>query len=111
MLAIQTPTETPFFTLRTVLDGQEFFLDVGWNQREGRWYLGMSDQDETVVFAPRKLVADWDLLRTIADARAPRGALIATDLSGQGLDPGFSDLGVRVVLTYFTADEVVAARG
>jgi hypothetical protein len=110
MLAIQTPIETPFWTQRVVLDGQEFYLSASFNEREGRWYIGLADQDETVIFAPRKLVADWDLLRTIADERAPRGALMATDTSGQGLDPGFADLGARVLLVYFTADEVVAAR-
>jgi hypothetical protein len=110
MLAIQTPIETPFWTQRVVLDGSEFFVRCEFNQREGRWYLGLADQDESVIFAPRKLVSDWDLLRTISDARAPRGALIATDTSGQGLDAGFSDLGVRVLLVYFTAAEVEAAR-
>lgn len=108
MEAIQTPTDVAFWTQRVVLDGRTFYLRAEWNQREGHWYIGLSDQDEEIIFSPRKVVADFDLLRQCSDDRRPGGALLAVDTSGAGLDPAFADLGDRVLLTYVSADELAS---
>lgn len=89
------------------LDGRAYLLRGGWNQRESKWYLTVLDPETNeTIHGPRKLVADWDLLRTCVDARRPPGMLIALDVSGAGVDPGFDDLGTRVILTYTPADEL-----
>ncbi len=106
MEAIQTPSGAAFWTQRVVLDGRAFYLRGEWNQRLGRWFLGLSDQDELVVSSPRKVVADFDLLRQCSDDRRPGGALIAIDTSGEGVDPDFDDLGVRVQLVYVSKEEL-----
>lgn len=106
MESIQTPSDVAFWTQRVVLDGRTFHLRGEWNQRASAWFLGLSDQDETVIFSPRKVVADFDLLRQCSDDRRPGGALMAVDTSGEGADPAFGDLGDRVQLVYVSADEL-----
>ena len=106
MLAIQVPEDTPFWSQRVTLDGREYLLRGEWNQRAGFWYLGVSDAEEDPIVAPRKAVADWDLLKGVTDSRRPPGALVCVDFSGAGADPGFRDFTGRVALVYFTEAEV-----
>jgi hypothetical protein len=105
---LQVPKDKPFFSQRHTLDGQDYLLTFEWNSRSG-WYLGLS-QGSTVLFYPRKLVVDQDLLQHCrANALCPPGNLFAYDMSGLGRDPGFedlvsgssaSDLQGRVILSY-----------
>lgn len=106
--AIQVPQGIPFWTQRVTLEGRDFYLRAEWNQRDSRWYLGMSDAKEVVIYQPRKVVADWDLLRVIVDRRRPPGFLFARDMTGQGLPPGLDDFGTRVLLLYYTRAEMLA---
>lgn len=98
------------YVQRTTLDGVEYVLRFDWNDREGRWYMTLADRDGEPIANGVKVVCGWPLLRRSADARAPAGMLMAVDQSGQGLDPGLSELGGRVPLVYFDAAELAALR-
>lgn len=97
---IQLPyPPVPFYSQRVTLDGADYTLKFEWNMRNG-WFMGLSDASEEVIFEPKKLVVDWDLLRNVTDERKPPGALVLFDSSYQGLDPGYEELDQRCVLTY-----------
>lgn len=108
-VGIVVPADVPFWTQRVELDGRDYVLAGDWNQREGKWYLSVRDPaDNSLIHGPRKIVADWNLLRGCVDARRPPGVLLALDTSEQGSDPGFDELGPdrRVALTYTPASEL-----
>lgn len=107
-IGINTPRGVAFWTMSLPdLDGRAYLLQGDWNQRESKWYLTIRDPETNeTIHGPRKVVANWDLLRTCADARRPLGMLVALDVSGAGDDPGFDDLGTRVILTYTAAAEL-----
>lgn len=102
MLFLRVPKDTPFSSRRVTLDGAEFILRLEWNMRGG-WYIGLSDQAESVIFAPRKLVPNWDLLRYVTDSRRPRGQLYCLDMSGAGARPEYDSLGSTHQLVYIPA--------
>lgn len=105
---IPTSTELSSYTQRVVLDGREYTLGFQWNQREAKWYLSLADQDGVAIVHGIKVVADFPLLRTLTDRRAPPGEIWAQDRSGTGADPGLRELGVRVILVYMDAADLVA---
>lgn len=112
MLAIRLPSDTAFPSLRVTLDGAEYLISLAWNQREGKWYLALSDSEGTPILSGVKVVADFPLL-TLAkhDSACPPGEILASDTSGQGLDPFYDDMSgdsPRVILMYATKDEVAA---
>jgi hypothetical protein len=91
---------------RTQLDGKDFLLKFDWNDRTGHWYLSIADTDDAAILTGRQLSTDCPILLGCTDARRPSGDLFVRDLQGSGDDPGFSDLGSRFVLLYFTRDEI-----
>jgi len=88
------------WTQVTTLGGRDFIFTFRWNAREMSWYLDIADQDNVLLAASRKLVADYPVLTRRTDPRLPRGVLWTIDRSGQGLDPGRYDLDERVILVF-----------
>ena len=86
------------------LEGRLYTLRLAWNIRAEAWFLSLSDSDGVAILSGKKVVVDWDLLRTLADERRPPGRLAAMDLEGLGTAPGLDDLGERVVLTYLESE-------
>lgn len=101
------PTSTdatqPWYKQNTKLGAREYILEFQWNQRNGRWYLSMYDQDESPIFHGKPLALGCDLLFGLTDERLPAGQLFVRDTSGQGLEAGLTDLGDRVVLYFMDA--------
>jgi hypothetical protein len=96
----------PIYRVGTTLGGRQFIFDVKWNARDEAWYMDISTSSDVIIRHGIKIV-----LGTIFDGRtvnseSPQGALIATDLTGVGLDAGFDDLGDRVVVYFLTPDDV-----
>ena len=118
-LTIPTSTERSDYVQTTTLDGRDYIFRFLFNQREGKWYMRLADQDDVPIVEGVKLVADYNLLKRIVDARRPPGYMIAKDTTAldvdvaagekiTALDPGLPDLGGRVLLLYFTEAEVAA---
>lgn len=92
----------------TQLDGVEYLLRFLWSDRESCWYLDISDQDANPLASHIKIVVDWSLLTRRTDPRLPQGVLIASDMTGKGIDVQTPDeLGGRVQLFYITADDAL----
>jgi hypothetical protein len=100
VIAIEIP-DAPHSVQRVTLGEQDFTLTLEWIQRESFWYLSLADANEVPILTGRKVVANFPLLARVTDARAPAGELIAVDVSGANADPGRTDLGTRVLLTFW----------
>jgi hypothetical protein len=102
-------TPVPFSTQKAELDGVSYLVKIEWNMRSG-WYLGLSDAAGNVIFQPKKLVADWDILRSVTDSRRPPGKLALIDISGRGLEATYDGLGSTHKIAYLSLEEIAALR-
>ena len=103
---IPTSTTAPLYTQRTELDGRECVVAFDWNERDGAWYLAISDVDEERLLSGIKIVEGAPLLRRQTDPRLPPGEIVAVDTMDEGKDPGFADRGDRVILYYVDAADL-----
>lgn len=102
-----TPAGDAVWSQRTALDGVDFLLTFRWSQRDGHWLLDLADAEGGAIRHGMALVPSVDLLAGVVDERRPAGKLAILDTTGAlDADPGFSDLGARFVLVYFTAAEL-----
>lgn len=108
-MSVQIPTgdgTNPFFSLQAVLDDVTYTLEFRWNERLVAWFMSVFDAEGTTqLMMGVRVVADWTLGAYFTGAPFT-GLIIASDTSGQGLDPGFADLGDRVKLFYFSQAEL-----
>lgn len=111
-LTIPLPKETtasttvPHFDFQVQLDGVTYTLEFRWNTRQSGWFMSIQEEDETPIMSGIRVVVDLPLGKRSRDERMPSGALIALDTQDQHKDPDYDELGPRVVLLYFTADEL-----
>lgn len=79
MILIPLPTTPkPFFSLSIALEGTFYVLSFEWNMRSG-WYLGVSQTDGTIIYAPRRMMPSWDILAGCTTPGRPPGRLILVD--------------------------------
>ncbi len=98
-IVIPVPIDQPSFRQVVPLDGLNYILDLRWSERANGWFLDLFDDAEDPIRTGIRLVANWNLLRLIADERVPRGVLMAL-ASGGDADPTFETLGTEVSLVY-----------
>jgi hypothetical protein len=83
-----------------------FLFDVYWNTRAGSWFMHVFEADGTPIRHGIRIVLGTILGGRSVDRRFPAGALKAEDLSGKGIEATLDDLGTRVVIYYYTDDEL-----
>ena len=119
ILVIPVANDSPNFRQRTALDGRDYLLTLVHNQRLGRWFMSIADQDGVPIAQGLRVVTNYPLLLTVLDRRRPPGEIYAIDLQGSNelpieelnnasRDPGLRELGARFRLVYFDAEEVGA---
>lgn len=96
----------PRYDFSTVLDGETFGFTVYWNARDEAWYFDLFAEDETPIRYGVKIVLGSPLGRRTVNPAFPNGIMLAQDLSGEERDAGFDDLGTRVVVYFFTPDDL-----
>ncbi len=107
------PTQIPFiseefnYSVSTTLLDQTYIFDVHWNGREGAWYFDLSDAEGVIIRAGIKIVLGALLGRRSVDSRFPAGTFIASDLSEEGVDATYTDLGTRVVVFFYSTEEIL----
>lgn len=109
-MAVALPLEpsVPHYDVGVALDGVPYTVEVHWNSRDAAWYLTLRDEegDPIAGMTGRKIVLGIPIGVRSRDSRRPPGRLLAVDLSGRDLDATLDDLGVRVVVYYYTEAEV-----
>ncbi len=95
-----------FYRIGTTLDQTQYLIDVHWNGREQAWYMDLLDQDANMIRAGIKIVLGALLGVRCAAPEFPNGAFIATDTTNSGVDATFTDLGTRVIVRYFPAEDL-----
>jgi hypothetical protein len=92
------------FRQRTALDGREYILDFRWSQREGRWYLDLSDSSGARLASSIKLVVHQPLLKRLRSIPGlPPGELLLLDSRPTPAAPGLEELGAVDSLIYVEA--------
>ncbi len=87
---------------------REYVIRVRWNDRAKGWFLDVLKADETPLRVGLRLVLGAIIGGRCVDLEFPAGALYPCDLSGEGVEAGFDDLGTRVVVYYYTVEELAA---
>jgi hypothetical protein len=98
----------PHYRVGTALDGVQYVIDVRWNGRLESWFLDLRAEDESPIALGLRVTLGALIGGRVADARFPRGVLIASDRSGAGRDPALDDLGERVVVNFIPALELAS---
>lgn len=101
----------PNYRVGTVLGGTQYLIDVRWNARDGAWYMDVLAEDETPIALGIKIVLGAFLGGHVTDPSFPDGLLLASDLTGRGMDAGFDDLGAGVVVNFWTRAELETIAG
>lgn len=108
IFTIDIPTDSPYATFQSSLDGVLFAFDLLWNDRDALWYFNLSLPSATTAPTPilygQAMVAQRPLLAGITHADRPAGELIIV-----GRDPGRYDWGTASKLLYFDAASVAEA--
>lgn len=94
----------------TSLDGTAYVLDLSWSDRAESWYLSIAIQaagDPTPIVQGMRLSIGYPVLAGVTVEGRPLGEIIPIDVSGgAGTDPTRDDLGTRVRLRYYDAEEL-----
>lgn len=97
----------PFYRFTTTLDGIQFIFDVHWNGREEAWYFDIIDDEGEVIRAGNKIALGSFPTIKSQDARKPPGLFFPVDTTGDYIEATYQDIGVRVQVYYYTAQELV----
>jgi hypothetical protein len=104
--------DDPFYTIRVRLDEADYTLEFYYSTRQQRYYLHLSDAEDTPLVLGLKLVANVRLLRSYKHRDGmPSGELMvvcsSTDQSPPKLgELGLLDDGKRCSLVYYPAAEL-----
>lgn len=96
------------YTVGVVLENRAYVIGMRWNSYDNAWYLDVMDEDEDPIRMGIKVVLDDALGRDCTDPRFPPGLLTASDTSNADREAGYDDMGTRVGLFYYTAEEYLA---
>lgn len=94
-------------SLRVTLEGVPILIRVRWNARAQTWYLSFFASDGTAIAQGIALRAGTPVNGRLGPRpEMPPGQFFVIDTSQQDLDPGPTDLGARVLLTYLESATV-----
>jgi hypothetical protein len=106
MITLPTRTDLPRYNFRIVLDEKTFDMHFEWNDRAGAWFLDVYDAANELLVSGVRIVVGFPFLEKYLHLGVPNGLMQAIDTSGQDLEPGFADLGERVLLVYTPVAEL-----
>lgn len=101
------PSEA-FYRFSTTLEDTDYIFNVRWNGRDAAWYFDLFTIDDVLIAGGNKIVLGAYPGARSASADMPPGVFIVSDTSDAGLDATYEDLGVRVVMHYYTVEEFIA---
>lgn len=97
-------TSDPAQDFTLALGEAKYRLEARWNDRSESWTLDIiRDADEETLVVGVPLLIGQDILKPYA---LGIGGMAVTDLANTGLDAGPEDLGTRVIVTWFSEEEL-----
>lgn len=93
-----------------VLAGAQYNLTLRYNQTDDAWYMDVADFEDNMIAVGLKLVLGAYIGRQSTHPLFLNGAFFLVDTTDEGREATFQDLGTRVVLSYWLAQEI-AVRG
>ena len=106
-LEIPLKASIGYYRLGTSIGGTHYLLDVRWNVSAAAWYVDFFEADETAIILGVKIVLGAYLGRRSNHALFTNGVFVAMDMSNQGQEAGFDDLGSRVLVQYIPVVELI----
>jgi hypothetical protein len=98
-------TSDPAHNFTVALGDVKYFFDVRYNDRSKTWVFDLYDDDtKTPLLKAIQLVLGSDLFEPY---NFGIGSLLVVDESYQSKDATFDDLGTRVKVYWFSADELL----
>ena len=86
---------------RFLLDGDYYVLTIRFNERDAGWWMDIADGDNNPIAFGIGLRADTPIQAHLQHLKGmPPGVFACVDTTDKGVDPGFDDLGDRVLLLY-----------
>lgn len=95
------------YSLRCPLGATVYSLEFFWNARDSSWSMTISDSSGNLLLS-RKITVGTALLGRFQGSTLPYGEIFAYDTSGANADPGLTDLGIRVLLTFTDGADILA---
>lgn len=99
------PSE-PFYRFDCAVNERQVVFDVRWNSRDGAWYFDLLELDLTPIYLGAKIVLGTFPARRATHPLLTEGAFVVVDTSREMVEATFDDMGVRILLTYYTAFEL-----
>jgi hypothetical protein len=100
-------TSDPFQGFTVPLGDARYTFDVRYNET-GVWTFDLTrESDGAMLLSSVPILLGQDILEPYA---LGLGGLMAVDLGGETLDAGADDMGVRVVVGWFSTEELAALR-
>lgn len=96
------------YDFSTSVNGYSLTFVVRWNAVEKAFFVDIYEQSGAPIVTGIKIVLGAYLGRWSQHPLFREGVLIAIDSSGDLVDAGFDDLGDRVELWYYTANELIS---
>jgi hypothetical protein len=93
------------YSMRLQLAGTVFAFVFIWNARDSSWSMQISDASGNLLIS-KKITVGTPMTWRYATATLPKGEFLALDTSGADQDPGLTDLGSRVLLTFTDAADL-----
>lgn len=93
------------YRLAVPLNDGEYLFDVRWNERDQAHYVDIRLSNEEVIVLGAKVVLGGRLGQLSTHAFFDAHVLQPIDMSGEGLDARFDDLGQRVQVVHMTMSE------
>ena len=107
MICVLPLTNDPVQQVVTTLGDITYQLYLRWNDRASFWTMDITDYNsQTPLITGMPLLLGCDLWDAFA---MNNGSLIVWDESGSGVDASYDDLGSRINVYWFSADEVANA--
>lgn len=109
------PTILPFvpstnhYDFDTVLRSLEFKFEVRWNSRDEAFYFDVFAADKTRIATGLKVALGAYMGRNVNHELFRQGCLVCRIPQGDDRsNPRFDDMGTRVLVYYFTREEMAA---
>lgn len=101
--------DPPIYRVSTTLDNEVFIFDVRWNARDEAWYFDLYTSEEDLIVGGVRIILGIPLgFKAKSDSRFPNGIIVATDMANTGQEAGYYDLGDRVLVHFYSQDELDA---